>query len=458
VHVARLGPALGAAESHAATVGGSLTWLAAAAVATVSLSAAVLEGDGRLFWAAAACTLFATVFALHAEAGVILVILARPSLDLWANEAVATSGWLRINIASLMAITLIVVGAAFVAERWKTIRQAPALLPFILFAFVAAIGVATAPQDGQPVYEWLRLLSLLVLYAMAYGVVRLVGDPRRLAVAILASAALPVAVGAYQTGEGGTRFVAEFGRATGTFLHPVPFGIFLGLIVAFSTPLLLSRALRWPWAFRLALPVALVALIGSYTRTAWIGAIVGLLLVALRRHRVLLLLAPVLVLAVALAVPSTVTRSTDLSDDPTSLGGAGSSVDARFEQWQLNFPKIQQNPVVGHGLGSIAGDEGALVHSDFLRAAVETGLFGLALYVWLLGAVVAGSWRSMTNAARREDRATFAIALGSLAAGVAFIVMSATSNLMTQVVVASAFWCMVAVGHATAPKEAREGR
>lgn len=459
VRVAPVGPALGIAEARPTTAGGSLTWLATTTVATVSLSVALLQADGKLFWAAAGCTLFATVFALRAEAGLILLILARPSLDLWADEPVAAaSGWLRINVASLLVVTLIIVGAAFIAERWDVVRRAPAFGPFLVFAGIAAVGVAMSPLGGLGIHEWLRLASLLVVYGTCYAVVRASGDPRRVATAILVSAALPIAVAVYQTAEGGGRLIADFGRATGTFLHPVPFGIFLGLIISFATPLLLSRTLRWPWAFRLAVPLALVALVSSYTRTAWLGAIVGLLLIAIRRHRSLLVLVPLLVAVLAFIAPSTVTRTTDVSADPTSLGGAGNSITSRIEQWQVNLPKIQRNPAVGHGLRSIADDEGALVHNDFLRAAVETGLFGLTAYIWLLVAAVGGSYRSLSRATRLGDARAVALALGSLAAAFGFVIMSTTSNLMTQVVVGTTLWCMVAVGHATAPKEARGGR
>jgi putative inorganic carbon (HCO3(-)) transporter len=431
---------------------GTFTWLAAGLVAAASLSGALISGEGTAFWAAGAATLGAAVFAVRPDVGLVLVILARPVLDVWSNRPVITTEGFRPNIASLMAVTLIVVGGAYVIERWSVARQSPAFLPFIAFASIAAVGIGAAPSYTAAVYEWLRLVSLLVLYAVTYAVVRGLGSPRVPGLAILVSVGIPVAVAVYQTVEGGTRSIADFGRATGTFLHPVPFGIFLGIVISFATPLLLSRVLPLPWLFRLAAPLVLVALVATYTRTAWIGAVVGLLLVAARRHRSLFVVAPLLVVAIAVAVPSTVTRSTEVKTTPGTWGDSRSSVTSRLNQWKLNYPKIQRNPVVGQGLKAIAEeDQGALVHSDYIRAAVETGIFGLAAYLWLLFATLRGSFRSMRRAERAGDGFASAVALGSLSAGFAFVIMSATSNLMTQVVVAGGFWCIAAIGHAAVP-------
>jgi O-antigen ligase len=436
--------------------GGSLTWIAAAFVGTASLAAAAFTGDGALFWAAAGATLLATIFALRADVGLILIVLARPSLDVWASESIASaSGWVRLNIASLLALTLIVVGGAFVIERWEYLRDSPALPPFLVFAGIAGLSVAVGPLNGAGIYEWLRLVSLLVLYACSYAVVRLLGDARPFALAILASAALPIAVALYQVSEGALRAIADFDRATGTFLHPVPFGIFLGLVIVFAAPLLLCRDLGWRWALRIIAPLAFIALVVTYTRTAWIGLAVGLLVVAVARHRLLLVVTPLAAVAIAVAIPETVERSTNLESQAAVPSEAGNSVDSRFEQWRVNLPKVQRNPLSGQGLGSIAeSQQGVRVHSDYVRAAVETGVFGLLAYLWLLIATVRGSWRSLRAAVKSADRIASAIALGSFGAAAAFIVMSTTSNLMTQVVVASAFWSIMAVGHAAARAEA----
>src|SRR6478752_5024378 len=72
--------------------GGDLTWAAAGAVGVVTMAVAVALGDGREFMAAAACIAFAVVFAIRPAFGVYAIVIARPSMDLWADRSLANVG------------------------------------------------------------------------------------------------------------------------------------------------------------------------------------------------------------------------------------------------------------------------------------------------------------------------------------------------------------------------------
>jgi O-antigen ligase len=198
----------------------------------------------------------------------------------------------------------------------------------------------------------------------------------------------------------------------------------------------------------LALPVVVVALVGSYTRTAWIGVIFGLLVIGAVRYRPLLFLVPVVAIGLAVAVPSTSQRFSDVSHGPISATRPGNSLRARFDLWKENLPKAKKDPVIGLGFGAITKDEGIHVHSDYVRAVVETGVFGLIFYVWLLVSAVRGALRARRSAAAARDQTGLLIALGALAASALYMVMSGDSNLMTQVAVAAPFWGYMAIAHA----------
>jgi O-antigen ligase len=192
---------------------------------------------------------------------------------------------------------------------------------------------------------------------------------------------------------------------------------------------------------------ALVALVGSYTRTAWLAFAFGLLIAAAVRNRSLFLLAPLLVVAVTLAAPSTTARFNDLGNSRTGFGGPGNSLRARYDLWRTNVPKVARNPIIGEGLKGIQEEEAVHVHSDYLRTAVETGLPGLAAYLWLLLATIRGCSRTVRRTAAL-GRMPRAVAVGAFATSVAFVLASADSNLLTQVAVAGTFWAIAAAGHA----------
>ncbi|MDX6534871.1 MAG: hypothetical protein QOF68_2615 [Gaiellales bacterium] len=429
--------------------GGDLTWLAAIVVAITAMTFGVVQRDAPLFFAAAAGAAFGIVFAIRPMLGVALIVIARPSLDLWADRHLTSVSSVDLNPASLMALMFIPVGGAYVIERWSEARGAPSTRPYILFVLIALAGVAVAPSAGGAATEVMRLVSVMVLYLTAYTVIRDRRGVARMVAAVILSAALPTAVALWQFAHGGSTVIGEIGRATGTFLHPDPFGIFLGFMAAFLVPLLLCRELQARWVVIVASPLVLVALVGSYTRNGWLGFVVGLTVVAAVRYRSLLLAGPLLLIVIAMAFPSTVHRFSDLGAERTQYG-PGNSLRARFDLWRDNLPKVQHNPVLGKGFKSIIeeGPKRANVHSDIVRAVVETGIPGLAAFLWLLVSMWVACRRSFRRAVRSRDPVVAAVALGGLAAASGYIVMTLDSNLMTQVAVAGTFWTLAAIVHA----------
>lgn len=429
--------------------GGALTWAAATVVSAGMFAAAIAKGSGEMFWASALCTLLVGVFALRPDLGIMGVLLARPSLDVFHDRQFASLASLNLNPASALGVLLVVVGGAFVIERWRHVQAAPAIWPFLAFATIALIGIAVAPSKGGAGTEWLRLFSIVITYAITYAVVRSRRDLHRMVAVVLLSAAPPVGLAVWQIARGGSREIDNFDRATGTFLHPNPFAIFLAVVILLGIPLLLCKRLSWRLALWVACPMAGVALIGSYTRTAWVGIAFGLLVVAALRYRSILVLGPLALVLVVAAVPAISHRFADLSTGRTPYG-AGNSLATRIDLWRENLPKVKQKPIIGHGLKAIEETDrtGDHVHSDYVRALVETGVLGFAAFLWLFWATGRGCLQGFRSMAQDGDPLARATALGSLTAFAAWVLMSGDSNLMTQVAVAGTAWAVFAVGHA----------
>ena len=284
--------------------------------------------------------------------------------------------------------------------------------------------------------------------------------------ALLTSLIVPVTVALWQFAHGGSTVIGDVGRSAGTFLQPDPFGIFLGFMSAFLVGLLLTKEIRGRILLILATPPILLALIASYTRTGWVGFVAGLIVIALIRYRGLLALAPIALVLIAVAVPSTLHRFSDLNSGPTRFG-PGNSLRARIDLWRQNLPKVEHDPLFGTGFKSIVEGTtavktggvnvvaGAHSHSDFVRSLVELGVPGLIFFCWLLFGTWGACRRSYRRAFKARDPALAAVCLGVLAATGAYILMSFDSNLMTQVAVAGTFWALAAVGHAAGWVELR---
>ncbi len=168
-------------------------------------------------------------------------------------------------------------------------------------------------------------------------------------------------------------------------------------------------------------PLAVWALVASQTRSAWIGAVLGLTVVAALRSPRLLWVVPAAVAAVLALRPAAVTSRLTLGDD--------SSRDRLF-MWQAGIDMVLDRPVFGQGPGMILSAYPRYrwpeathpmqphLHNNLLQVAAERGLPALAFFLW---------WAIATFlAALREARRCAAGAPGpGWAAGAALAALAA---------------------------------
>ncbi|WP_062309072.1 O-antigen ligase family protein [Alicyclobacillus sendaiensis] len=171
----------------------------------------------------------------------------------------------------------------------------------------------------------------------------------------------------------------------------------------------------------------LITLLLTYTRGAWLGLGVGVVLVALAFER--RLLAVVVVLGViGFFLPPIHHRIMDLFSQvyyiKASQGG-------RLVRWQQAFDQLAGNPLFGAGLGryggAVASDKGLSIYSDNYYAKVlgESGLIGLVLFFALHVRLVAEVVQKVVRRAVGPNRA---IALGGLIGVIALLVHNVVEN------------------------------
>ena len=427
----------------------SLTWLAA-----IGYSGAlfVLATSSNRFAAYAASALLIgliALFVVRPVSGLVGVLLIFQSADLWADGRLVTVGGLKYNLSTGITIMLLVVGGAYLIENWREVRRAPSVWPFIALTAVAAASLVHAPDLGLGVSELARFAQIGVLYALVYTVCRTRLDIQLVLGALFTSVLGVIGVAIWQTVNSGGRAGLgqfQFDRATGGFTGPDELGIILGVLLCAAIPLLLGGRLRW-WAPLLAWTgVAGVALVGSYTRTGWITLIVGLIVIGIIRYRTLLLIVPLVVGALVLAVPNTVHRFNDLSQEQTAQD-SGNTFVSRVGLWRQNLPKVNQEPVIGHGWGSIG------VTAAGLRTATTCGRPSKP------GCSDSGHCRAASERVhRRRDgaaadaplqaaRFTTAVSVGGVGISVVYMLASSDSNLVTKPVVAGAIWVVIGLSH-----------
>lgn len=165
-------------------------------------------------------------------------------------------------------------------------------------------------------------------------------------------------------------------------------------------------------------PVASWALVVSQTRSAWIGVLVGLVVISILRAPRLLLVLGALVAAALLLRPSAITERLTVED--------ASSVD-RYYMWQAGVDMVLDRPVFGQGPGMVqvaypryrwpgAKNPGQPhLHNNPLEIAAERGLPGLAFFLWWAVILFAVALREARRARAAPPGAGWS-AVGALAA------------------------------------------
>ena len=148
------------------------------------------------------------------------------------------------------------------------------------------------------------------------------------------------------------------------------------------------------WIYLGALPLMLLALVKSLSRTGMIGFVIAYAGVFMRSKRKGLVL-----VLVAIATPLVFVNLSDIQKDRylsifSSNTRQGATASGRFEGMQVDFQIALQRPVFGFGLGTSAEAKyhlignGQLAHDLYLEVAQELGFVGLALFLVFLKRIV----------------------------------------------------------------------
>jgi len=443
-------PPVGFGSSRTSKAGVLVGVIGAAVLAGYSGSAAA-TGDKAALVLPLAVVVGALLAALSIRsfAVFVMVMLAvRASVDISrvsgasaGNTAANTSSSRLIDPSSILAVLLLLAATVWLAAQ---LRQRGALpgsglrRALLLFVAVGVVSAAGASHLTASVIEALRVLAIVVMFVVLEQLMR---DPtlrRRLLVAAYASILVPLAYTTVLFGIGHppSEVKGAFTRITGTFTQSNTFGRYLMLMIVFGVAVYphLERKLR-VWLAGI-LVLSSVYLFLTYTRTALVGAVIGLVVVGVLQSKRVLKILLVAAICALLVVPQLAGRFSSLTDTSSAQPNqpTGNSLIWRVDYWTEVLPLANSNPITGIGLNmtQYETDAAKQPHNDFIRAYVETGLLGLAAYIAMLVLMV----RTGRRAVRRTLPGTLdrGIAVGFLGCAVAFIAVSAAANVLSNVV------------------------
>jgi len=426
-------PARQPARAYAAALL-TVALLVAAAIALLPLPQLALAGVAALALGAIALTLAEPVVGLC----IALVIAPFAPLENIMLRLPVDSGQI------MLAVTFAAWGLRALYVRRLDMSGARRGIAVGLLIFIAVAGLSFFAASSFDL--WARETLKWVEVLLVYLIVSTETDRRKAGLilgAILVSGLFQAGLGVYQfglRGEGPDEFAilgGRFYRSYGTFEQPNPYGGYMGLIWPVALGVALYGVSRRAycvvriayWVAGGVAALALVALVLSWSRGAWLGAAaacVAVLVLALRRPAAslaALLAASLLALtlnAAGLLPESIRARLTDFTRQFSSfdvrgvnVNDANYSVIERLAHWQAAQDMIVDHPWLGVGFGNYPvayGQYRAMkwpnplghAHNYYLNVWAETGLAGLAAYALLWLIIIA---RALSLAAR-GDRST----------------------------------------------------
>jgi putative inorganic carbon (HCO3(-)) transporter len=320
-----------------------------------------------------------------------------------------------------LTIALLAWGLKMLLERRWEVKRTPLDWAFLILAAVMILSTAFSikPMEG------VRLgLKKLLLIPIVYLTVNQVQSEKRLKEVVWLLLGVTGLVSLYG-------IIIYLGgleeRASATFSIYMTTGGILMMADLVAIALLLNLKRRRELAALGAIVVLVSACLAvTYTRSAWLGLVVGLLLMAILRHRKVLFLFLILAILIPFAPHGIKARAASIVDpkDPTNH--------ERVLMWQAGWRMLKDRPVLG--LGPIdmkepyqkyklpeAREVVGHLHNNFVQVAATMGSLGLLAFLYWIFAMLKSQVRSYRKVPGNE-RFMKGVVLGGLAAYTGFLV------------------------------------
>jgi putative inorganic carbon (HCO3(-)) transporter len=334
-----------------------------------------------------------------------LVLLVRSVCDPIFEMSSADLGGSTMGFGAVINALVITIVFLFVVLRPSAVPVAVFGMwaPFLLAAFGATLY---APQFTSAARLSLVFLSYWAMFALPFFMYRSPDDLPRFVLLVFASSIGPTLHALWDLRVG--MFDSEF-RLQSTFTHPNIYAFYLVLLLGLALYVRGSSAARWPSGVRglitLYIPLLLVLLAFTKTRSAWVACAVVFLMYAVwvdRRFLLGLLAVPILLSAPTIVGERLADLSTgDEIENFKQLNDTNrlNSLAWREALWTSAIPPIMERPVLGHGLETFkpdtleffplfTGGDGIDAHNMYLQFLYEMGSVGLLAFAWLVGSLL----------------------------------------------------------------------
>jgi O-antigen ligase len=337
---------------------------------------------------------------------------------------------------------------AAVYKELAVFRSTPLHTPIALFMAVSLLATFIGMVMGRVgvatgLFFNLKIFEYFVVFFMVVNYVREEKELKTFVILILLVALMVNLYALYQVPTG-MRVSAPF---EGEFGEPNTLGGYLLIIISLTLALFLLRS----FGRRTNLLIPLLVLSGAVlmftqSRGSWLGMVfLSIPFIILSPKRIFFIIGAILLV---IAIPYVVPQSTKerfvgtFQPDPfftrteKFMGlGLDPSASERVTGYKQGFEKWKKHPIFGYGVTG-AG----FIDGQFLRVLLETGIVGIALFLFLLWRMVLFLWETYRSA----DNPFFkALSLGMLGALVGLVGHGISANSFIIVRIMEPFWFLM---------------
>lgn len=348
------------------------------------------------------------------ETALLTLIFIRPSIDIIGY--VGVPDYPAINIGSSIAIVTIILSFIYIYinrnmfEKVKPPLTMILIIMLILYALFSFVGESLATG----LQETVRVFSFMILYFVGWIYVYRQNRFFDLIKLIIYSSVIPLifAYIEYFSGSGLYTNPGFENRIAGTFGHPNVLAYFSVIILALIWTVLENKTNNIfkmeRIIFRLIGVFYIIVLVITFTRGAWFGLILFVILMSLIQYplktlkisSIFISFNLILVLSYNFLASPDILDLKPLAQFPiinrvTGLFNAdpSESVIWRLNMWNDAYNKALESPVIGFGTGSseivMEHTRGTFrgsveVHNDYIKTFLEQGIIGLTIYALLI--------------------------------------------------------------------------
>ncbi|HNE88353.1 MAG TPA: O-antigen ligase family protein [Actinomycetota bacterium] len=409
-------------------------------------------------------------FVALAAAGGLALILWRPIAAVMLFAAMAPLGLTQLpaGVDLVTALSLVVIGAA----TWDRLVSGASLMPASWAAFAALIWslgiVGSVAFSSDPGRAGILGVWQIIAAWLAVSIAHLASDPRRMRPALIAVllGALVVAasglVGGFrQSGALGAAVISD--RAMGVFSQPNEYGLYCAMAWGFALGI---ACMSQGFVKHLAALTSVLSLAGlalSFSRGAWVGALMTALVMAIlvpqtRRPQATALIATVTLLGASLVIaPYWQLPGLLWSRFASIFVGGSNPYDNRPALLREGLRQWEQRPVLGVGPNMYPVEsrsidsytrtlEGEHAHNLIVTIGAEQGLIGivaLGLFAVAIILAVKAARRFARSAGASDVPIGAAVTLSAMGAMVAVATASVVDYPLRNPLVRGTFWLLL---------------